>query len=201
MRDDLRVGLGDEHVALALQLVLQIEVVLDDAVVNDDDAARAVPMRVGVLLSRPAVRCPARVPDAVGAGERMGVNHRFQVRELAGAAAQVDGAVVHDGHARRVVASVLELPEAVDENRDDVFRADVTDNATHNSAPRPSACLDPAVDVALLSRADREGARGNILADRRAGADVRIASDGDRRNELRVTADERAVLDRRDLLL
>ena len=65
VRDDLGVGFGDEHVALPLQLLLQIEVVLDDAVVDDDDLAGAVAVRVRVLLGRPAVRRPARVADAV----------------------------------------------------------------------------------------------------------------------------------------
>ena len=70
VRDDLGVGLGDEAVAFLLQLPLQIEVVLDDAVVHDDDLARAVAVRVRVLLGRPAVRRPARVADAVLAVER-----------------------------------------------------------------------------------------------------------------------------------
>ena len=39
VRDDLGVGLGDEGVALRPQLALQLEVVLDDAVVDDDDPA------------------------------------------------------------------------------------------------------------------------------------------------------------------
>ena len=72
MRDDLGVGLGDEGVPFALQLLLQIEVVLDDAVVDDDDAAGAVAVRVRVLFGRPAVRGPARVADAVLAFERIG---------------------------------------------------------------------------------------------------------------------------------
>ena len=74
VRDDLGVGLGDERVPLALQLVLELEVVLDDAVVDDDDAAGAVAVRVGVLLGRPAVRRPARVADAVVAVERVGLD-------------------------------------------------------------------------------------------------------------------------------
>ena len=65
VRDDFGVGLGDELVALPLQLLLQVEVVLDDAVVDDDDLAGAVAVRVRVLLGRPAVRRPARVADAV----------------------------------------------------------------------------------------------------------------------------------------
>ena len=54
-----------------LQLLLQLEVVLDDAVVDDDDPAGAVAVRMRVLLGRPAVRRPARVADAVVALERV----------------------------------------------------------------------------------------------------------------------------------
>ena len=71
VRDDLGVGLGDELVALPLELLLEIEVVLDDAVVNHDDLAGAVAVRMRVLLGRPAVRGPTRVADAVVAGERI----------------------------------------------------------------------------------------------------------------------------------
>ena len=90
MRDDLGVGLGDERVAFALQLLLQLEIVLDDAVVDDDDAAGAVAVRVGVLLGRPAVRGPARVADAVLAFERIGRDDLLEPRQLAGAAPQLD---------------------------------------------------------------------------------------------------------------
>ena len=51
--------------------LLQIEVVLDDAVVDDDDLAGAVAVRMRVLLGRPAVRRPARVADAVVAVDRI----------------------------------------------------------------------------------------------------------------------------------
>src|SRR4051795_11010878 len=62
------------------------------------------------------------------------------------------------------------------------------------------SAFDPAFDVALLAGADRERAGRHVLADRRAGADVGVLPHGDRRDELRVAADERAVLDRRGLL-
>jgi len=59
MRDDLGIGLGDECVPLLLQLLLQIEVVLDDAVVDDDDLAGAVAVRMRVLLGRAARASPS----------------------------------------------------------------------------------------------------------------------------------------------
>src|SRR5215510_5101754 len=39
--NDFRVGLGRERVSLLAQFLLQLEVVLDDAVVHDDDTTRA----------------------------------------------------------------------------------------------------------------------------------------------------------------
>ena len=71
VRDDLGVGLGDELVPFLLQLALQLEIVLDDAVVHDDDPSGAVAVRVRVLLGRTAVRRPAGVADAVFAFERL----------------------------------------------------------------------------------------------------------------------------------
>ena len=58
VRDDLRVGFGDELVALLLKLLLQIEVVLDDAVVDDDDLAGAV--AVGWAFSSVGRPCVAQ---------------------------------------------------------------------------------------------------------------------------------------------
>ena len=55
---------------VARELLAQLDEVLDDAVVHDGDAPRAVDVRVGVLLARLAVRRPARVPDAHTARER-----------------------------------------------------------------------------------------------------------------------------------
>ena len=77
-------------VPLRLQLVLQLEVVLDDAVVDDDDAAGAVAVRVRVLLGGPAVRGPAGVADAVDAVDRLDPDRVFEVRQLAGRAPQLD---------------------------------------------------------------------------------------------------------------
>ena len=64
MRDGLGVGLGAQDVAVGRELLAQLDVVLDDAVVHDRDLAGAVDVRMRVLLARLAVRRPARVADA-----------------------------------------------------------------------------------------------------------------------------------------
>ena len=63
----------------AIELALDLEIVLDDAVVDDDDAAGAVAMRVRVLFGGPAVRGPARVAEAVHAGERFPWMRVFEI--------------------------------------------------------------------------------------------------------------------------
>ena len=100
VRDDFRVGFSDELVPLALQFVLQIEIVLDDSVVHDDNLAGAVPVRVGVLFGGPAMGGPPRMPDAIFTADRMAVDDVFEAREFAGASTQLNLAVAYNGDAR-----------------------------------------------------------------------------------------------------
>ena len=134
VRDDLSVGLGHEDVPLALQLALQIQVVLDDPVVHDDDAPRAVAVGVRVLLRGTSVRGPARVAHAVLAVERMCIEIGLEPRQLARAAPDFDLPVTHHGDARGVVPAVFEAPEPVDEHGKDRFRTDVANDAAHHDS-------------------------------------------------------------------
>ena len=89
MRDDFGVGLGGELVAFFNQLLLQAEIVFDDAVVHDHDLAGAVAVRMGIFFGGTSVRGPARVADAVGAVERVQADDFFQVAQLAFGAADL----------------------------------------------------------------------------------------------------------------
>ena len=135
VRHDLRIGLRDEGVAFSNQLLLQLEIVLDDAVVDDDDLAGAVAMRMGVLLGRPPVRGPARVADAVVAVHRAARDRCLEPRQFAGAAPELDRPVADERHARRVIAAILEPPQSVDENRQHFALPDVADDSAHLASP------------------------------------------------------------------
>ena len=100
MRDDFRIGLCDERVAIRLQRLLEREVVLDDAVVHDDDPPRAISVRVRVLFRWTSVRGPSRVTDAVGAMQRCLGDHLLKIRQFASAATKRDDAITHHRHAR-----------------------------------------------------------------------------------------------------
>ena len=68
------------------QFPLQVEIVFDDAVMHHHDASGAVAMRMGILLCRPAMRCPARMADAECALRRMVMqNASSRLRSLPGA--------------------------------------------------------------------------------------------------------------------
>ncbi len=120
--DDFRVGFGDELVAFGGQRVLQLDVILDDAVVHDDDFAGAIAVRVGVFFGGAAMRGPARVADAVDAVEGSGANRFFQIVQFAGRAADLQFPVLADhGDAGGVVAAIFEAPEPVQNQRDTFF--------------------------------------------------------------------------------
>ncbi len=95
-------------------------------------SARAIAVRVRVLLGRSPVRRPARVADAVGAVERLQTNGLFQVTELALGAADVERVpLVHDRNPGGIIPAIFELPQPVEDDRHDLFVSDVTDDATH----------------------------------------------------------------------
>ena len=151
--DDLGVGLGDEDVAGGLQLGAQLVVVLDDPVVHQADPAgrgdarglagigdrgpRPVrEVRMGVVHHRRAVRRPAGVGDAGAALQMVGLDVGRQLGHPRGAARPAQLAVLVQGDAAGVVAAVLEAAQAFDQDRDDVARADGSDDSAHGEALR-----------------------------------------------------------------
>ncbi len=118
VRDDFGVRLGDEFVAFGDELVFQLEIIFDDAVVDDYDFTGAVAMRMRVFFGGAAVRGPARVADAVDAVERRDADGFFEILQLAGGAADFEFAVcLHDGDAGGIVAAIFEALEAVEDYR------------------------------------------------------------------------------------
>ena len=132
VRDDFRVGFGGKLVAFFLQLFLQFEVVLDNSVVHHDDLASAVAMRMGVLFRGAAVRGPACMADSVGAFERRLGDGLFEITKFSRSAAdfQLPG-LRHNGDAGRIIAAVLELAQAFDDDRHDFLGPDIADYSAH----------------------------------------------------------------------
>ena len=134
VRDNLGIGFGDEPVAVGLERRLEVEIVLDDAVVHDHQAARAIPVGMSVFLGGAAVGGPPRVTQAVAARDRVGGQDFLEPGELARASPHVETSVADQRDASRVVAPVFEPPESLDQDRQHGTRADVTDDAAHYEA-------------------------------------------------------------------
>ncbi len=131
MREDLGVGLGDELMPLLDEALLQLGVVLDDAVVNDGDRPRAIGMRVGVVGVGLAVGGPARMSDAHTAGGTVVGEDAFERGDLARGLLGCDLAVLLHGNPRRIVPAVLEPFEAGNQDVNAILGSDVTHDATH----------------------------------------------------------------------
>jgi hypothetical protein len=88
--DDLCVSFGDKLVALGCEFALEVEVIFDNAVVDDDDATGAIAMRVSVLFRRAAVRRPAGVANAESSADGMIAQDFFEVAQLSRGAANFE---------------------------------------------------------------------------------------------------------------
>jgi hypothetical protein len=130
--DHLGVGLRGEDVAVLLEGGAELVMVLDDPVVHDRDPPGAVGMGVRVAVGRGAVRRPARVPDRGRPRRcRVRLEERLERRELAGALAHNELLIRDDGDPGRVVAPVLQAPEAVEHDRERLVGSDVADDPAH----------------------------------------------------------------------
>jgi len=120
MRDDLGVGLRLEAVTVGQQVLLDLQVVLDDPVVDDDQRAVAIGVRMGVLFGRPAVGRPARVANAERARQRPLAEDAFEHLEPS-----------EHRDAGGVVAAILEPLQPFDDDADRILVPDISDDSTH----------------------------------------------------------------------
>ena len=130
--DRLGVGLGGERVAALGQLLAQLDVVLDDPVEDDGQAAGlAACERMGVPLGDAAVRRPARVAEPVTRMGAVRACRLHQVAEVADGADVVERVVLAQRDPGGVVASVFEPAQAFEQKRLRVARPDVSDDSAH----------------------------------------------------------------------
>ena len=115
MGDHLGVGLRGKDVAVGDQFVAQLGEILDDAVVDHGDAVGKMRMRVGLVGN--AMRCPARVADADGAVERLGLQPLLEIDQLAFGAAAAEHAVLDGRDAGRIIAAIFEPFQRIDDKR------------------------------------------------------------------------------------
>ena len=133
VRNDFRVRLGREAVSFGLELPAELKIILNDAVVDHDDGPVTVSVRVRVFFGGRAVGRPARVPDAVGAVERVQADDFFEVPQLAFGSADFEHAVSYHRQARRVVAAVLEPLQPFEDDGHHALVPDIADDSGHSA--------------------------------------------------------------------
>ena len=138
MRDDFRVGLRIEGVAVAGQFLAQLREILDDAVVDDGDAVGEMRVRIGLV--RHAVGGPAGVADADGAVQRLALQPALQIDQLALGPAARQFAPLDRGHAGGIVAAIFEALERIHDERRHRRMAHDADYSAHACCPR---CVKP----------------------------------------------------------
>jgi hypothetical protein len=114
------------------------------------------------------VGCPAGVSDAEGSLEGVLAQDFLEVGELAWGAANFKRGAgrTADGDAGRIVATVFETPQPLDDDRNDFLFANVPDNSAHVVIlcdMRAHGC-SPKVEAGLCFRAGERGGwtgRGN----------------------------------------
>src|SRR3954447_12840376 len=90
------------------QLLLERNVVLDNAVMYYNNFSRAITMRVGVFFGRSAMCGPAGVTDTISAIHRLQANGFFQIAQLAFGAANLQAIpVACNGNAGGIVPAIL----------------------------------------------------------------------------------------------
>src|SRR5205807_2241897 len=120
-----------ELVAVSLQTLAQLQVVLDDAVVDQRDVAVAVGVGMCVVIGWASVGRPSGVADPRFPLQLMSGKLFLERLELPRFADDVDARAVEHGDARRVVSSIFDPSQAVDNDGERGLVADDADDAAH----------------------------------------------------------------------
>ena len=129
MGHDLGVGLAGEFCALPFQHLPEFAKILDDAVMDDGDVVGG--MRMRIALVRFSVRGPARMPDAGMTGERLGLQSRFEIPELALGATAFEMITLERRDAGGIIAAIFEALERIHDLVRDRSATENADNAAH----------------------------------------------------------------------
>src|SRR5580698_1067036 len=85
-----------------------------------------------IFLGGATVRSPARVADSVSTVERLKADYFFQIAQFAFGAPHLQAfAVTADGDPGGVVAAILQTPQPLNNDRDNLLLTDVSHDSAH----------------------------------------------------------------------
>src|ERR1700722_2075356 len=86
-----------------------------------------------VFFGGTAMRGPACMADPIGAVYRGLANNLFQIVQLPGSPSNLDFSIRPDhGDAGRVIPSIFEAPQPIQDEWDNFLRADISDDSAHS---------------------------------------------------------------------
>ena len=132
MRYNLTVGFRQELMALSDKLLLQRQIVFDNAVMHNHEAARVIGMRMRVAVRRTAMRRPARMTNAHGARRHIAGQLLAQCVQTAHALVHADFAIFINGDTGRVISTIFQLAHAIKQEGSGLVVAYIAHNSTHN---------------------------------------------------------------------
>ena len=111
--------------------MFEFKVIFDDAVVHNDYFPGAVAMRVGVFFSRASMGRPSGVADPILTVDWIRRDDLFETVEFSGAAPNLNIAVFNESNPRRIVATIFQSFETVDQNWNNRLGPEIANNAAH----------------------------------------------------------------------
>jgi len=129
--NDLGIGIRVELHTLNRQISAQFEVVFDNAIVNQDNIPGAANVRVSVAGGRFAMGCPAGMPYADGTLQRLCIHQGGKFAQFTGFTPNLNTPRFNHGNARRIITTIFQPAQTVEDNWRGVLPADVANNTTH----------------------------------------------------------------------
>jgi hypothetical protein len=130
--DDFGVGFCGEAMAFLGEFLLKRNVVLDDAIVNDNNFPAAVAMRVGVLFGGAAMSGPTGVSDTVCSVEGFQPDYFFEIAQLAfGSPNLKTFTVAANCDSGRVIPTVFKSPQTIKNDGNHPLFANITHDSAH----------------------------------------------------------------------
>src|SRR5580704_2034247 len=99
---------------------------------DHDDFTGTVAVGMGVFFGWAAMCGPTSMANAIDAIQRSNADGLLQVAQLAGSATDIQMSVLSDhGDSSGIIAAVLKALQAVEDQRHNALRPDISDNSAH----------------------------------------------------------------------
>ena len=137
MDNYLCVCLAQEMIAILYKLLSQGDVILYDPIMNDRKPSVVAQMRMGILLGRRTVGRPPCVAYSHDARHQVTVLRFFtQIRDPSPDLAYGYDLLIHDSDSGRIIASVFQLFQSIEQDWRSFLHANKSDYTAHKKPPK-----------------------------------------------------------------